>query len=184
MRRWLLIGLSALALALLLAAGAGWVYWLGKRAEPRYAGELALPGLGAPVTLTFGAHAVPSIEAASVDDVVFAQGYMLAAERMWQMDILRRLAGGRLAEVFGAAALPADRFYRTMGLPLAAREAYAALEPEYQQLLRRYAEGVNAYLEQARGRPPMEYLIAGFEPARWEPVDSLVIEIRNALGGK
>ncbi|WP_295887121.1 penicillin acylase family protein [uncultured Thiohalocapsa sp.] len=173
MRRWLLIGLTALAL--LLAAGAGWLYWLGKRAEPRYAGELALPGLGAPVTLTFGAHAVPSIEAASVDDVVFAQGYMLAAERMWQMDILRRLAGGRLAEVFGAAALPADRFYRTMGLPLAAREAYAALEPEYQQLLRRYAEGVNAYLEQARGRPPMEYLIAGFEPARWEPVDSLVI---------
>jgi acyl-homoserine lactone acylase PvdQ len=173
MRRWLFIGLTALAL--LGAAAAGGVYWLGKRAEPRYAGELALPDLGAPVTLTFGAHAVPSIEAGTVDDVVFAQGYIVAAERMWQMDILRRLAGGRLAEVFGAAALPADRFYRTMGLPLAAREAYAALEPQYQRLLRRYAAGVNAYIEQARGRLPLEYLIAGFRPAPWQPEDSLVI---------
>lgn len=173
MRRWLLSAL--IVLVLLAAAAAGTLLWLGKRAEPRYDGALALSGLETPVTLTFGAHAVPTIEAASVEDALFAQGYMVAAERMWQMDMLRRLAGGRLAEVFGAGALPADRFYRTMGLPLAARQAYAALEPEYQRLLRRYAAGVNAYIAQAAGRLPLEYLVAGFEPAPWRPEDSLVI---------
>ena len=173
MLRWLLLAL--LGLVLLAAAAIGGVLWLGKRAEPDYRGEIALSGLSAPVSLRFGAHAVPSIEAASVDDALFAQGYILAAERMWQMDILRRLAGGRLAEVFGAAALPADRFYRTMGLPKAARDGFAALEPEYRRLLTRYADGVNAYLAQAGGRLPLEYRIAGFRPARWRPEDSLVI---------
>ena len=173
MLRWIAIGLAAVVL--LAAGAAGGVYWLGKRAEPRYAGEVALPGLAAPVSLRFGAHAVPTIEAASVDDAMFAQGYMVAAERMWQMDILRRLAGGRLAEVFGEAALPADRFYRTMGLPQAAREGYAALEPKHQRLLDRYADGVNAYLDSAAGRPPLEYLVAGFRPGHWAPTDSLVI---------
>jgi penicillin G amidase len=171
--RWLAIVVAALALLALGTVGS--VYWLGKRAEPRYAGEVALPGLAAPVALRFGPHAVPTIEAESVDDALFAQGYIVAAERMWQMDILRRLAGGRLAEVFGDGALPVDRFYRTMGLPEAARQAYAALEPEYRRLLDRYADGVNAYLHEAAGRPPLEYLIAGVEPARWEPTDSLVI---------
>jgi acyl-homoserine lactone acylase PvdQ len=173
MLRWVGIGLTALLL--LTAAGVGTLYWLGKRAEPHYSGEVALAGLAAPVSIRFGAHAVPSIEAASIDDALFAQGYIIAAERMWQMDTLRRLAGGRLAEVFGDGALPADRFYRTMGLPQAAREAYAALQPEYQRLLHRYADGVNAYLQEAAGRPPLEYLIAGFAPAAWTPQDSLVI---------
>ncbi|WP_295542955.1 penicillin acylase family protein [uncultured Thiohalocapsa sp.] len=173
MRRWLLLGLSVLLLC--AAAATGTIFWLGKRAEPQYDGTLALAGLGAPVTLTFGPHAVPTIAADSVADALFAQGYMVAAERMWQMDLLRRLAGGRLAEVFGAGALPADRFYRTMGLPLAAREGYAALEPAYQRLLLRYADGVNAYIDQAAGRLPLEYLVAGFAPARWRPEDSLVI---------
>ncbi|MCG6941983.1 MAG: penicillin acylase family protein [Thiohalocapsa sp.] len=173
MLRWLLIAL--IALALLAAAAAGGVVWLGKRAEPSYQGEIALAGLAAPVSLRFSPHAVPTIEAASLDDVLFAQGYIIAAERMWQMDMLRRLAGGRLAEVLGAGALPADRFYRTMGLPLAAREALAALEPEYRRQLERYAAGVNAYLRHAAGRLPLEYRIAGFQPAPWRPEDSLVI---------
>jgi acyl-homoserine lactone acylase PvdQ len=171
--RSLAIGFAALAL--LATGAAGTLYWLGKRAEPRYAGEVRLPGLAAPATLSFGAHAVPSIEAQSVDDALFAQGYIVAAERMWQMDLLRRLAGGRLAEVFGEGPLPVDRFYRTMGLPQAAREAYAALDPEYRRLLARYADGVNAYIDEARRRLPLEYLIARFEPARWQPTDSLVI---------
>jgi penicillin amidase len=161
--------------ALLLALGAGALVWLGKRAEPVYDGELAVAGIEAAVSVRYGRHAVPSIEADSLDDMLFAQGYVLASERLWQMDLLRRLAGGRLAEVFGEAALPADRFYRTVGLPLAAREAYAALEPEYRRMLERYADGVNAYRRAALERPPLEYLIAGFDPAPWTPEDSLVI---------
>ena len=96
-----------LCLALLLGA-ALWLGWAVRATAPRYAGELALTGLAAPVTVRFGAHAVPSIAGDSVADVLFAQGYVVASERLWQMDLLRRLAQGRLAEVFGPDALPAD----------------------------------------------------------------------------
>ena len=161
--------------ALVVITTAGGLYWLGKRAEPIYDGEVALAGLETPVSVRFGPHAVPSIAADSIDDLLYAQGYVVASERLWQMDLLRRLSGGRLAEVFGDAALRADRFYRTMGLPLAAREAYAALEPDYRRMLERYADGVNAYRRAALERPPLEYLIAGFDPAPWSPEDSLVI---------
>ena len=178
MTRRLLIALPVALLAvvgLLLALAVGGVLWIGKRAEPVYDGELALAGLAAPVTVRYGPHAVPTIEADSVDDALLAQGYVVASERLWQMDLLRRLAGGRLSEGFGDAALPADRFYRTVGLPLAARESFAALEPEYQRMLRRYADGVNAYRERVLSAPPLEYRIAGFAPAPWTPEDSLVI---------
>lgn len=171
--RILLAVIALVLLGLLVAGGALW--WLARAAEPQYAGELALPGLAAPVTVRFGPQAVPTIQAASVDDLMFAQGYVVAAERMWQMDLLRRLASGRLAEVFGPAALTADRYHRTIGLPAAARAGLAALEPEYRQMLRRYADGVNAYREQAKHRLPLEYRLAGFTPAPWEPADSLVI---------
>jgi acyl-homoserine lactone acylase PvdQ len=172
-RRLLIACLAGLILLPLLGGGA--LYWLGKRAEPVYDGTLVLAGLDAPVRVRFGPHAVPSIEAASLDDMLFAQGYVVAAERFWQMDLMRRLAGGRLAEVFGEQALVADRYYRTIGLPLAAREAYAALEPDYRWMLDRFSDGVNAYLDQSRGRAPLEYLIAGFERQPWQPQDSLVI---------
>jgi penicillin amidase len=171
--RWLLIGCAVLVLAALGAVGS--VVWLGKRAEPAYNGEVALAGLTAPVDIRFGPHAVPSIDAETLDDALFAQGYVVASERLWQMDLLRRLAGGRLAEVFGEAALPADRFFRTVGLPRAAEEAFAALEPEYRRLLVRYAEGVNAHIQAAAGRLPLEYRIAGFAPTPWRPADSLAI---------
>ena len=170
-----ILGPAVLVLVLLAATGAGAVFWLGKRAEPDYDGRKQVPGLQAPVQVHFGAHAVPSIAAESVDDLMFAQGFVVASERLWQMDLLRRLAGGRLAEVFGEGALRVDRFYRTVGLPLAAAAGYAALEPEYRRLLDRYAEGINAYLRSAAGRLPLEYRIAGFDPAPWRPEDSLAI---------
>ncbi len=173
MLRSLLIGCAVLLLAALLAVGT--VFWLGKRAEPVYDGEVVLAGLVAPVAVRFGPHAVPSIEAETLDDALFAQGYVVASERLWQMDVLRRLAGGRLAEVFGGAALPADRFFRTVGLPRAAEASFAALEPEYRRLLIAYADGVNAHIDAAAGRLPLEYRITGLAPAPWRPQDSLAI---------
>jgi acyl-homoserine lactone acylase PvdQ len=152
-----------------------WVYQGTKGAEPRYAGDLTLPGLAAPVEVRYGPHAVPSIRAEAVSDLLFAQGYVVAAERMWQMDLMRRLAQGRLAEVFGADALPADRLMRTIGLGAAARQALDALEPPYRDYLDAYAAGVNAYQAQAAGRLPIEYPIAGFAPEPWRAEDSLAI---------
>jgi acyl-homoserine lactone acylase PvdQ len=170
------IVLAAIALLLTLAlVGGALLYWSAKRAEPSYGGELVLAGLQAPVTVRYGPHAVPSVEAEGLADLLFAQGYLTAAERMWQMDMMRRLAKGELAEVLGADAVPADRLFRTLGLAQAARETLAALEPEYQEMLAAYAAGVNAYQAEAHGRPPLEYLIARFDPAPWRPEDSLAI---------
>jgi len=173
MRRFLTWSLVAVAVVAVVAAMT--ILWLARVPEPNYDGRIMLPGLSAPVSVRFGPHAVPTIEAATVDDLLFAQGYVIAAERLWQMDLLRRLATGRLAEVFGMPAVPLDRYYRTIGLPRAAREAYAALEPTHQRLLDRYAAGVNAYRTESAGRPPLEYRIAGFTPTPWRPEDSLAI---------
>ena len=169
--------LAAFALLIVTAAVAAGVavLWFGKRAEPPYDGSIVVDGLKAPVLVRFGPHAVPTVEAQSVGDMLFAQGYLVASERMWQMDLMRRLAGGRLAEVFGERALPLDRYYRTIGLPRAAREAHGKLEPRFRRMLGRYADGVNAYRDAAAERLPLEYLIAGFSPAPWQPEDSLVI---------
>ena len=167
--------LALTVLAALCAAGAGFLFWAAKRAEPGYGGEATVTGLRAPVTVRYGAHAVPTIEAENLPDLLFAQGFVLASERMWQMDLMRRLATGRLAEVLGEDALQADRFFRTIGLARAARESLAALEEPYKEYLAAYAAGVNAYRTQAAGRLPLEYLVGRFEPAPWTPQDSLAI---------
>ncbi|MBK1716257.1 penicillin acylase family protein [Thiocystis violacea] len=165
---WILSILLALPLV-----GFGGLYWLAKRAEPAYSGSLIMPGLNRPVNVRFGPHAVPSIEAENLQDLLFAQGYVVASERLWQMDLLRRLASGRLAELFGPDALPVDRFFRTVGLAGEARRALEGMEPSDRALLDAYASGVNAYL--AGNRRPLEYRIAGLVPAPWHAEDSLAI---------
>ena len=173
MRRLLLI--VPITLLVLLSIVVGYVWWAARAALPVYSGELTLPGLVAAVRVRTGPHGVPSIEAESLQDLMLAQGFIVARERMWQMDLMRRLADGRLAEVFGPKALAADRLFRTIGLGTDARRALADLEPSYRGLLEAYARGVNAYLEQARGRLPIEYRIARIEPEPWRPADSLLI---------
>jgi penicillin amidase len=170
----LLLWLSAsLVLMGLVAALA--VYELAHRAEPAYDGKLVLAELAAPVTVDYGPHAVPSLRAQNLEDLLFAQGFVTASERMWQMDLLRRAACGRLAEVFGERALPVDRLMRTLGLARAAERDLAALGPQARALLRAYAEGVNAYRAAAGKRPPLEYVLTRLEPTPWTPLDSLAI---------
>jgi len=172
-RRILLV--SIVAFLVLCVAGTAFLSWAAKRAEPLYSGEVAAAGLQGAVKVRFGPHAVPTIEARSLEDMLFAQGFLVASERMWQMDLMRRLATGRLAEVLGRDALPADRMFRTLGLARAARESFQALEGPYRGMLESYAAGVNAYREQAAAHLPLEYLIGRFEPAVWTSEDSLAI---------
>jgi acyl-homoserine lactone acylase PvdQ len=174
MLRRVLLVLVLLATTLVLLAGGASV-WLVKRAEPRYSGEVTVPGLVAPVEILYGPHGVPSIVASSPADLVFAQGYTVAGERMWQMDLMRRLGDGRLAEVFGPGALGLDRLFRTLGLGSDARRSLAELEAPYRELLSAHAAGVNAYLRDAAGRLPIEFRIAGFDPDPWRPEDSLIV---------
>src|SRR4029078_10099705 len=143
---------------LLLALAGAAVYWRwSRRALPQVDGELRLPGLTAPVTVRRDALGVPHIQASSVPDLMRAQGYVTAQDRMWQMDLLRRRAKGQLAEAFGPAALVADRDVRTLGLGRAARRAWPHVPPDLRALVEAYADGVNAWLSTHADALPLEF---------------------------
>ena len=108
-----------------------------------------------------------------MDDAARALGYLHASERMFQMDILRRVGQGRMAEIRGADLLPVDKFIRTLGFYREAETSFSALSPWAQKRLEAYAEGVNAFL--ASHALPPEFLLAGDRPEPWKPADSLVI---------
>ncbi|MGH8582147.1 MAG: penicillin acylase family protein [Gammaproteobacteria bacterium] len=160
------------ALAVVLAAiGAACVFaWLSL---PPASGEVFLPGLAAPVTIQLDDWGVPTIEARGREDAYFALGYMSARDRLFQMDLLRRKAGGRLAEVFGAGAVPSDRQQRILGLGLAAQRIAAQLPRDQARVLDAYGAGVNAYIETMR-IPPVEMLLAGYRLEPWTASDSML----------
>lgn len=135
--------------------------------------EIHLPTLSAPVSVTLDSHGVPRVQAASERDAVVALGYLHARDRMFQMEMMRRGAEGRLAEIAGPAALRLDRFSRLLGLAQRARDDLEGLAPETRDLLEAYAQGVNALLE-ARGRLAAPEFIALGEPEPWKPEDSLL----------
>ncbi|MFC7689236.1 penicillin acylase family protein [Paeniroseomonas aquatica] len=142
------IGLGLLALPLLAAASlAGAVWWSLPAAE----GSLRLPGLAAPVAVSLDAQGIPRIAAGSERDAALALGWLHARDRMFQMELMRRGAAGRLAELVGEPALRTDRFTRTLGLARRAAADLATLPAETQDLLEAYAAGVNAWIA-ARGR--------------------------------
>ena len=107
-------------------------------------------------------------------DAYRALGYVHAQDRLWQMEAMRRMGHGRLAEVLGPVALPSDRMMRLLGISRLVDRQFRALEPETRGALEAYAEGVNAWMKGRRQSLPMEFSILGFEPEPWAPTDSLV----------
>ena len=171
MRRWLRrIGWAALGLVLLAAAA---IFLLARASLPQLAGAIAVPTLGAPATIARDGHGVPTVTAASEPDAYFAMGFVHGQDRLWQMEFDRLAGEGRLAEILGAAALPHDRFVRTLGLQTAAERATAALDAETAALLEAYAAGVNAAIASFGATLPPEFLILRHRPAPWRPVDSI-----------
>lgn len=185
-RRRLLVTLAVL-LALLLAAGAGGGYVFLRRSLPQLEGRLSLPGLREPVTVYRDARGVPHIVAANAHDLYFAQGFVTAQDRLFQMDLTRRAVSGRLAEVFGEGLLDTDRYFRTLTLRRAAEASLAVLPPDVLDVLEAYAAGVNAFIEQAAsaGRLPPEFTILGYRPEPWTPADTMALAKLMAwdLGG-
>ncbi len=170
--RRILLGTLA---GVLLASLAG-VVWLRRMATgPAPAsGELVLPGLEQPVEILRDSLGVPHVWAGSLADAVFAQGYLHATDRLWQLEMFRRVAQGRLSELFGGETLDADRFLRALGLARAGRET--AIGEGTRALGEAYARGVNAAMTGWRGLPPPEFVLlrATFEP--WELEHSLAVE--------
>jgi penicillin amidase len=165
--RKVLLGLLALA----LAAGAGLaVFAASTFAKQR--GELRVQGLAGPVTIETDAHGIPTIRASTIDDALFGQGYVHARDRLWQMEWQRRIGSGRLSEILGARALPADRFLRTVGFRRAADAALSGLSAHARQALEAYARGASAYLA-ADGARSAEFALLRTKAEPFTAVDSL-----------
>ena len=174
MGRRILLGV-AIAVLVALTAAAGYGYLLAHSALPQLDGRLQIKGLSGPVTVTRDGHGVPTIEASTAEDLFFAQGYVTAQDRLWQMDIMRRLGGGELSEVLGESTLPIDREQRILGLRAAARKSLATLSARDLAFLEAYARGVNAYIAGRGHRPSLEFRVLKYTPRPWLAEDSLVI---------
>ncbi len=169
------LALLAVVLAL-VAASVSALYWHWSRAAlPTVSGEERLPGLSAPVTVRRDSLGVPHIQAASLTDLMRAQGYVTAQDRLWQMDLLRRRALGELAEAFGEAALRADKEIRVLGLAGASAEAWRLMPADLRGEVEAYTDGVNAYMDSHRDALPLEFRLLRYSPRRWEPTDSMAV---------
>lgn len=159
-----------------LAAAAIFLYvywWLMQRPNPKLNGTLQAPFLEQPVEVRRDRHGVPHVYAQGRADLFRAQGWLHAQDRMWQMEQSRRTAAGRLAEVFGAPALDADRFCRIVGFRRSAEQEATALDPDTRRILDWYAEGVNAYIATHKGRLAAELNLLRVQVEPWQAVDTL-----------
>jgi penicillin amidase len=178
-RRLIVLGLNAVALTALLGGAAAWLTLMSPL--PRQTGRIDLTGLTAPVTIARDAKGVPHIRAANREDSWFALGWVHAQDRMWQMETMRRLGSGRLAEAIGPAGLVNDRFMRTLGLRRLAELSLSRLDEPTRAALTAYANGVNAWLTSPETRLPLEYSLLGLRPEPWSPVDSMLWQKLMAL---
>ena len=160
-----------IAIACLVAAAA--FYWVFYRALPKASGSVT-------ARVAQAAEAgrdelgIPHIQAKTLDDALFVQGYVTAEDRMFQMDVMRRMAAGELAEVFGTGGLESDIEARRLRLRRTAEEVYTAMPSADKAALVDYARGVNAYIESHHGRFGFEFTVLRYDPRPWSVVDSIL----------
>ena len=160
-------------LVVLLVAG----FFFVQHLKPEYSGTEKLPGLADSVRVDYDVFGIPHIFANSEADALRALGYVHAQDRLWQMELLRRVGRGGLSEVFGSRTLETDRFFLALGIDESSRETVASLDPgsPAAELTRAYLEGVNAFI--ANGPTPLEYYLTGLEKTPFTMVD-----IYNTIG--
>src|SRR6185312_11515552 len=171
--RWM--AAAFLLILLIIGLAVGWFYSLAKRELPQVDGSTALQGLSGPVTVIRDKLGVPHIRAASFEDLFFAQGFVTAQDRLWQMDASRRFAAGELSEILGPGLLLHDRRQRYLQIREACVRGAAALDPQHRQLLEAYARGVNALIQRSGKNLPIEFKLLGYSPRPWAIEDSLLI---------
>jgi penicillin amidase len=171
--RWIVAALALILLA--IAAVAGYVYSIARHELPQVDGSIVLTGLSGPVTVVRDKLGVPHIRAGSFDDLFYAQGFVTAQDRLWEMDATRRYAAGDLAEIFGPALLKHDRQQRYLQFREASQRAADALDPQQRHYLEVYAGGVNAFIERTRDRLPLEFRLLRYSPAPWTVTDSMLL---------
>ena len=165
---------GAVLLGFLLAVtGSAW--WWIHRSVPPLDGRIPLAGLHSPVEVRFDGFGVPHILAGSGEDAWLAVGYLQARDRLWQMELYRRAASGRLSELLGEATVAIDQRFLTLGLRRAAEREWEQTPPGLRAAFESYAAGVNAVASSGRARLPIEHQLLRIEPEPWSPIDSLAI---------
>lgn len=164
--------IALLVLVVVVLGGSGGYLWL-RRSLPQTSGDIRVRGISGPVTIVRDRDGVAHITGTTDADAVFGLGFVHAQERLWQMEVQRRIGHARLSEIFGATTLQTDKFLRTLGVARAARSALERLDSETLAWLEAYTAGVNAFLATNPVLPP-EFLILGVQPEPWQPIDSLV----------
>jgi penicillin amidase len=181
--RWSLRLFTAVAVLLALALALAWTF--AARSLPDYDARHRVAGIAGPVEILRDNANVPHIFATTDADVFFGLGFAHAQDRLWQMTMLRRLAQGRLAELFGARAVQTDEFMRRLDLYRAAARSVEAQDAQTRAALAAYAAGVNAWIatvnEQALGRGAPEFFLFSRAIAPWQPADSIAVQKVMAL---
>ena len=174
----LLITIISVIVVLAIVLGAVGVY-IARKSFPKTSGEVKLNGLDSQVDIYRDSYGIPQIYAQTSHDLFFAQGYVHAQDRFWQMDFWRHIGSGRLSEMFGKSQLETDTFLRTLGWARVAQIELDGMSPDELALLQAYADGVNAYLADHKGAAlSLEYavlklLTPGYSPEPWQPLNSL-----------
>jgi penicillin amidase len=171
-RRWLIVG--SCGVLWLLGLVLTWIWFDLSRSASPLSGAAHLEGLSSDVRVHSDSFGIPHVFAADETDALHALGYLHAADRLWQMELFRRIAAGRLAELFGEPGLATDRFVRTLGTWRAAEAAAATLSPAERERIRAYAAGVNAWLAERPVLPP-EFRLLRFRPEPWTETSTLAV---------
>jgi penicillin amidase len=162
-------------LLFLFVIGDIWFFRAAKASLPVVDGTLKLSGLSAPVEVMRDSLGVPTISAANLHDLFFAQGFVTAQDRLWQMDMTRRFASGDLAAVLGPEHVKSDTEQRILGLRPVAEQAVANMDPAERARLQAYADGVNAYIAQHQKTLPLEFRLMTYFPYAWTVEDSVLV---------
>ncbi|WP_226578071.1 penicillin acylase family protein [Halobacillus litoralis] len=171
---WKKVTLWTLGIIIVLILSAGiFVNAYTLRSLPETSGEVQIDGITEKVQVTRDSNGVPHIEASNLHDLFMAQGYVQAQDRLFQMELARRQASGRLSEVVGEATINQDRYFRTLGLRRAAEKSLAVYPEETVEKLQAFADGVNAFIENEPLQP--EFAMMAIDPEPWTPLDSLTI---------
>ncbi len=163
------------AVFLLAVISVGFAYYVARAALPQLDGQLKVAGLSAPVMVTRDGHGVPVIEAANLNDLFFAQGFVTAQDRLWQMDVMRRFGGGELSEILGEETVKLDREQKVLGLRSAAKRSLEISSARNRGFMEAYAQGVNAFIASHTNKLPIEFHILRYTPKPWTVEDSVVI---------
>ena len=162
-----------LTILVVVVGGAAW--WLFVRPLPQVDGTAPLAGLQHEVTVERDIWGIPHVRASSLADMAEAQGYVMAQDRLWQMDLLRRVARGELSEILGPVTVGVDKRYRLMRFGPAAERDEGLLDEESRLVMEAYSRGVNKFIEQHQNKLPVEFTLLKYKPTPWKPSDSLVI---------